>query len=315
MIGKIIKGKSFKGCISYVLDKEYSKLLDSEGVLLGDTKSIINSFYMQSLVNPKLEKSIGHIPLVYAVEDAPKMTDEFMVQLAKEYMQEMKIANTQYIIVRHSDKLHPHCHIVFNRIDNDGKTIFDKNNRYRNTKVCKMLKERYGLHFGEDKEKVNLDNLKDPDKTKYEIYHAVNGALKQTKNWKQFASVLSKHGITIVNKYKGKTDEVQGISFKKGDYSFKGSDIDRKFRYSKLNNRLAANQEQTENVAKEITKQDFSNERTAVTHQTASSDSFSSGSFSLFDVNLNGTNSEEERFINEMQRRKRKKNKRRGRSL
>ncbi|MDR2918816.1 MAG: relaxase/mobilization nuclease domain-containing protein [Tannerella sp.] len=315
MIGKIIKGKSFKGCISYVLDKEYSKLLDSEGVLLGDTKSIINSFYMQSLMNPKLAKSIGHIPLAYAVEDAPKMTDEFMVQLAKEYMQEMKIANTQYIIVRHSDKSHPHCHIVFNRVDNDGKTISDKNDRYRNTKVCKMLKERYGLHFGEGKEKVNLDSLKDPDKTKYEIYHAVNSALKLAKDWRQFASILSKHGITIVNKYKGKTDEVQGISFKKGDYSFKGSDIDRNFSYSKLNNRLTANQEQAKNVAKEITKQDFSNERTAVTHKTASSGSFISGGFSLFDINPNSTNPEEEQFINEMQRRKRKKNKRRGRSL
>ncbi len=315
MIGKIIKGKSFKGCISYLLDKEYSKLLDSEGVLLGDTKSIINSFYMQSLMNPKLAKSVGHIPLSYSIEDAPKMTDDFMVQLTKEYMKEMKIANTQYIIVRHSDKLHPHCHIIFNRIDNDGKTISDKNDRYRNTKVCKMLKERYGLHFGESKEKVNLDSLKDPDKTKYEIYHAVNSALKQAKDWRQFASILSKHGITIVNKYKGKTDEVQGISFKKGDYSFKGSDVDRNFSYSKLNNRLAINREQTKNVEKEITKQDFPNERTVITHQTPPSGSFISDGFSLFDINPNGTNPEEEQFMNEMQRRKRKKNKRRGRSL
>ncbi|KAA6304095.1 hypothetical protein EZS27_044261, partial [termite gut metagenome] len=66
MIGKIIKGRNFKGCISYVLGKEEAKILDSEGVLLNDTKSIVNSFYMQSLMNPKLAKSVGHIPLSYS---------------------------------------------------------------------------------------------------------------------------------------------------------------------------------------------------------------------------------------------------------
>ena len=69
MIGKIVKGKSFKGCVSYVLGKEDAKLLDSEGVLKTDAKAIINSFYMQSLMNPNLAKSVGHIPLSYSKED------------------------------------------------------------------------------------------------------------------------------------------------------------------------------------------------------------------------------------------------------
>jgi len=311
MIGKIIKGKSFKGCVSYLLDKEKSKLLAGEGVLRTDTKSIINSFYMQSLMNPKLAKSVGHIPLSYSKEDAPKMTDDFMIQLAKEYMKAMKISNTQYIIVRHSDKSHPHCHIVFNRVDNDGKTISDKNDRYQNTKVCKMLKEQYGLHFGESKEKVNIDNLKDPDKTKYEIYHAVKDALKQAKDWTQLENKLFRRGITIAYKYKGKTDEIQGISFKKGEYSFKGSDIDRGFSYSKLNDRLAANNSHAENTGHDMGQNYSSN--TVDLHRTESSGSFISGSFSLFDTNPNGTNPEEEQFINEMH--KRKKKKRRGRNL
>ena len=62
--------------------------------------------------------------LSYSAVDAPKLTDEKMIQLAQEYMREMKITDTQYIIVRHQDREHPHVHIVFNRIDNSGKTIF-----------------------------------------------------------------------------------------------------------------------------------------------------------------------------------------------
>ena len=263
MIGKIIKGKSFKGCISYVLNKENARLLDSEGVLLNDTNSIINSFYMQSLMNPNLAKSVGHIPLSYSKDDAPILTDAFMLKLAKEYMQAMGIENTQYIIVRHSDREHPHCHIVFNRVDNDGKTISDKNDHFRNEKVTKALKEKYGLTFGVGKEKVKTYRLKEPDKTKYEIHIAIQAALKYAKNWNQFKESLNKSGIELKFKYKGQSNEVQGISFAKGDYSFKGSEIDRQFSYSKIDYRLRQNNREQGMEMNQI-KPDYSHNQSSV---------------------------------------------------
>ena len=42
------------------------------------------------------------------------------------------------------DREHPHVHIVFNRIDNNGKTISDRNDMYRNEQVCKKLKAKQG---------------------------------------------------------------------------------------------------------------------------------------------------------------------------
>lgn len=146
----------------------------------------------------------------------------------------MGIKNTQYLIVRHSNTNHPHCHIVFNRVDHDGKTISDKNDRYRNEKVCKQLKDKYNLTYGTGKENVNVQKLEGAEQTKYEIYHAIKGALLKTKNWLHFEDTLKQKGISIEYKYKGQTDEIQGISFRKDEYSFKGSDVDRKFSYSKL---------------------------------------------------------------------------------
>jgi len=234
MIGKIVKGRSFKSTVSYVFRDKEAELLASEGVLETDTKSIINSFYMQSLLNPKLSKSVGHIPLAFSPEDTPRMTDQFMMQLAKEYMAEMSIKNTQYIIVRHNNTNHPHCHIVFNRVDNNGKTISDKNDRYRNEKVCKQLKDKYNLTYGKGKETVNVQSLRGAEKAKHEIYHTIKDTLPKVKDWHQFEQALNQQGISIEYKQKGQTDEVHGISFKKGECSFKGSDIDRKFSYSKL---------------------------------------------------------------------------------
>ena len=300
MIGKIIKGKSFKGCISYILNKENATLLGSEGVLLNDTNSIINSFYMQSLMNPNLAKSVGHIPLSYSKDDASKLTDELMLKLAKEYMQAMGIINTQYIIIRHSDREHPHCHIVFNRVDNDGKTISDRNDHFRNEKVTKTLKEKYGLTFGAGKEKVNIHRLQEPDKTKYEIHKAIQTALKFAKNWNQFREILNKSGIELKFKYKGQSSEVQGISFSKGDYSFKGSEIDRQFSYSKIDYRLQQNSRE-QGIEMNQAKLDYSRNQSSVLENTGS---VLEG---LFDIQPSGSDYDSDREEYLLQQRLKKK--------
>ena len=220
--------------MNYVLGKEQAALLHAEGVLVESKQDIIRSFCMQTEMNPGLKKPVGHIALSYSVVDAPKLTDEKMVQLAQEYMREMKITDTQYIIVRHQDREHPHVHIVFNRIDNNGKTISDSNDMYRNEQVCKKLKEKHGLYFAKGKEQVKQHRLKEPDKTKYEIYTAVKNEIGKLRNWQQLKEQLTEKGIGIQFKYKGQTDEIQGVSFSKGEYTFKGSEIDRSFSYSKL---------------------------------------------------------------------------------
>ena len=186
MIGKIKKGSGFKGCVNYVLGKEQAVLLHADGVLTESRGDIIRSFCMQTGMNPDLKKPVGHIALSYSAVDAPKLTDEKMVQLAQEYMREMKITDTQYIIVRHQDREHPHVHIVFNRIDNNGKTISDRNDMYRNEQVCKKLKTKHGLYFAGGKEQVKQHRLKEPDKSKYEIY---NGCKERNREVQELAAV------------------------------------------------------------------------------------------------------------------------------
>ena len=249
---KIKKGSGFKGCVNYVLGKDQAALLHADGVLTESKEDIIRSFCMQTGMNPDLKKPVGHIALSYSAVDAPKLTDEKMIQLAQEYMREMKITNTQYIIVRHQDREHPHVHIVFNRIDNNGKSISDRNDMYRNEEVCKKLKAKHGLYFAKGKEQVKQHRLKEPDKSKYEIYTTVKNEIGKSRNWQQLQQRLAEKGITVQFKRKGQTDEIQGISFSKGEYTFKGSEIDRSFSFSKLDKcfgnagmNVTGNQQQT----------------------------------------------------------------------
>ena len=255
MMAKIIKGKGFKGCVNYILDsKKGTTLLEAKDVRLKSKASIIQSFVSQAKLNPNLSRSVGHISLNFSAQDKDKITNEMMVTVARDYMQKMGIKDTQYIIARHFDKEHPHIHLCFNRIDNKGKTISDKNDRYRSEKICKELTAKYGLYLSPGKEKVKINRLKDPDRTKYEIYNLLNQLVPKSKSWKQLLYNLNRYGVDSQFKYKGQTDEIQGITFTKNGYSFIGSKVDRMFSYSKIDYQLKQNglsQNQTQNKSQQ----------------------------------------------------------------
>jgi hypothetical protein len=240
MMAKIVQGRGFRGVVNYVLDKDKARLLYSEGVRTKDRDSIINSFIIQSSVNP-ISKPVAHISLNFSAQDMERLTDAAMAGIAVEYMKKMGYGNTQYIIARHHDREHPHIHLVINRIDNDGKRISDKNERFRSTKVCKELTKKYGLYVAQGKENVKRNRLKEPDKTKYEIYDALKAAVPKYKNWKELTEALRKQGITTDFRYNGNTDKIQGIRFEKNGYTFNGSQIDRSCSYRKIDFQLQQN--------------------------------------------------------------------------
>lgn len=129
------------------------------------------------------------------------------------------------------------------------------------------MKDKYRLTYGEGKDKVNVHRLRGRDKAKYEIYHTVKDSLQTAKDWKSLQRELQKHQIELIPKYKGKTSEVQGISFSKNNYSFKGSQVDKSCSYSKLSQRLG-DYDNDLDLDKDH-EEDFSNEKTK-NHSTSS---------------------------------------------
>ena len=245
MIGKVISGSSFSGTVGYVM-KEESRILEAEGVMPPEVKDMAQDFKDQTLLNPRLKNNVGHISLSFSSKDAPRMTDALMTQIAKEYMQKMGITDTQYLLVRHLDQPHPHCHLVYNRVGNNGQTISDKNIKIRNAKVCRELTEKYGLYLASGKDDVRRERLREPDKTKYEIYDAIKGNLPKCKNWNELEGKLREQGIGIRYKYCGNTDRKQGVMFSKNGFEFSGSKIDRAFSFTKLDNRFNHIQQQSQ---------------------------------------------------------------------
>lgn len=244
MIGKIIAGSSFAGTVGYVI-KEQSRILSAEGVTPPDVREMVQDFKDQTLLNTRLRNTVGHISLSFSPKGGVRMTDILMLDIAKEYMQRMGIADTQYLLVRHLDQPHPHCHLVYNRVGNNGQTISDKNMKIRNAKVCRALTEKYGLHLAQGKESARREHLREPDKTKYEIYDAIKTNLPNCGSWNDLELRLKEHGIAMRYKYCGSTNQKQGVLFCKNGFEFSGSKIDRQFSYSKLNRHFAQAQQQT----------------------------------------------------------------------
>lgn len=252
MIGKVKTGKSFGGCIRYNLERQEATILHADGIRTGCIAHIIQDFNMQRKMNPELEQAVGHIVLSWSMHDRDKLTPAAMVERVKEYMQKMKINNTQCLVVQHHDREHPHIHIVYNRVNNEAKTISDQYQWKRNADVCKQLTLKHGYYMAEGKAQVNRQRLTGADKIKYELYDAISKTATQARTWKELESLLKQQGIGLQYKYKSGTTEVQGISFNKGELKFKGSEIDRSLSYNKLNQRIGQNliQEQRQQLPK-----------------------------------------------------------------
>ena len=323
MIGKIMKATSFKRCVQYVTGKEDAKILASDGVLLTSTQDIIDSFEFQRQLNPRISKPVGHIALSFLPKDKDRLTDEMMTRITMDYMELMGIKDTQFLLVRHFDSGNPHCHLVYNRINNEGKTISDQNNFRRNEQVTKLLKRKYGLTFSKGKETTKTERLRGNEKTRYEVYHIVMNTLAQATSWREFTDELKRNGVTmdIVMRKNGSTKiaDIQGLCFTKDGKTFKASQIRRGMTYIKMDNILKRNahkeQESKASYQHQTSQSDQprqeqrpeEQERHDESQQHSFGPSFSIPSLGLFDTTNPVYDPEDEASRRRLQQKKKKK--------
>ena len=108
-------------------------------------------------------------------------------------------------------------------------------------------------------------------------------------------------------KYKGKSDEVQGVVFTMNGYSFSGSKIDRRFSYAKIDAALERNRH-TERQG--IISSSHREELPMLPSESRGSDDLYSGSIGLFMPDNTDGQAEENRFEEELKRRNKKKKQR-----
>ena len=113
--------------------------------------------------------------------------------------------------------------------------------------------------------------------------------------------------MEIQFKYKGKSDEVQGVVFIMNGYSFSGSKIDRQFSYSKIDAALERNRRTERMEMQPLSRHE---ELPTFQPESSGSDDLYSGSIGLFMPDNTDGQAEENRFEEELKRRNKKKKQR-----
>lgn len=239
------------GLVSYAndidSDEKRGRLLSYQGVCVVSNETIADSFNTQ-LRRPDskgkihhIGKPVKHVSISFSPEDAHLFPDNeegdrYMAQLVDEWLQGMGITNAQYIVARHFDKAHPHCHLVYSRIALDGSVISAYNEQLRSAYVCKKIKLSHGLTFGNSSgEKVNRDRLLPVQQALFDLKTAVIAAADNASSWAEFQQALEAQGIEACFSFNRTTGEVRGISFAKDGCRFAGSKLSKqKLTYSKL---------------------------------------------------------------------------------
>ena len=213
MIAKISATENLGGTLGYNFKKvekgEASVLLAAELYQNKEGRYTMEEVFadMQALIPKKCrtKKTVFHCSLNPHPDE--KLSDEQLVQIAKEYMKALGYGKQPYIVFKHNDISREHIHIVSLRVDCRGRKINDKFEKRRSKQITDALERKFGLipsskvsgKVETETPKVNIDrgNIKE------QVASVIRMVLKHYK----FCSLGELN--TILNKYNLAVEEVK----------------------------------------------------------------------------------------------------------
>jgi hypothetical protein len=251
MIGKVKVNQSFGAMCQYVLQEKTpdkgAEVLAAHGVRTDSAAHMAADFDMVRAMRPGLGKAVLHVALAFPVEEKEKVTNEVMGRIAHDYLKGMKIdpENTQWAVVRHQDKTHPHMHLVVNRVDLDGQTVSDQFVRSRSVDVCKGIEQQYGLivadqvgrkqalEIGPTPAQAKATTPKEEQSAEWsrarqDIGRALGYAAGQARSFDELREALRPRGIEL-ELTRRKDGSPAGVVFEQDGHRVKGSQVGREY--------------------------------------------------------------------------------------
>jgi len=247
MIAKQSIGKSFTGALNYNLKKlnhpdpkQRAEVLSTNFNSL-KPQDIRKELVMMKAMNPKLKRNTYHASLNFSKDEQisnPKMQD-----IAQEYMKRMGFDSNLYIIFRHHDSNHPHCHILATRNRFDGTVVSDSNNYRKSEQIVRELEKKYRLQTVESSKQSKLkapnrDELEMIERTgrpskKLMLQHQVKEALKQSTTMSEFIKNLERQGINVLFNQVS-TGRVSGITYQIPGFKIRGQALGNQFKFGSI---------------------------------------------------------------------------------
>ena len=258
MIAKISATENLGGALGYSFKKvekgEASVLLAAELYQNNDGNYAMEDVLadMQALIPKKCrtKKTVFHCSLNPHPDE--KLSDEQLVQIAKEYMEALGYGNQPYIVFKHNDIVREHIHIVSLRMDSRGRKINDKFEKRRSKKITDALERKFGLIPSSKVTDKAMKETPKIDTNKGNIKEQVANVVRMVLKHYCFCSlgelnaILSKYNLAVeevMTEFRGK--KYDGLVYvptddKGGKIStpINASDIGRGVGYTAVQNRI-----------------------------------------------------------------------------
>ena len=168
---------------------------------------------MEALIPKKCrtKKTVFHCSLNPHPDE--KLSDERLVQIAKEYMETLGYARQPYIVFKHNDIAREHIHIVSLRVDFDGNKINDKYEGRRSKKITDALEKKFHLIPSSKVSEKPTAEMPKIDSTQGNIKEQVANTVRSAMKHYVFCSlgelnvILSRYNLAVEEvktEYRGK---------------------------------------------------------------------------------------------------------------
>ena len=258
MIAKISSTENLGGALGYnfkKVEKEEASILLAQGLYQNKegTYTMAEVFAdMQAVIPEKCrtKKMVFHCSLNPHPDE--KLSDETLMQIAKEYMEALGYGKQPYIVFKHNDIAREHIHIISLRVDSRGRKINDKFEKRRSKQITDALEKRFGLIPSSKVPDKAVEETPKIDTTQGNIKEQVANVARMVLKHYRFCSlgelnaILSAYNLTveeIKTEFRGKkydglvyvpTDDKGG----KVSIPIHASDIGRGVGYTAVQNRI-----------------------------------------------------------------------------
>ena len=209
MIAKISSTENLGGVLGYnfkKVEKEEASILLVQGLYQNKegTYTMAEVFAdMQAVIPEKCrtKKTVFHCSLNPHPDE--KLSDETLMQIAKEYMEALGYGKQPYIVFKHNDIAREHIHIVSLRVDSRGRKINDKFEKRRSKQITDILERKFGLIPSSKVADKAVEETPKVDIGKGNIKEQVASALRMVLKHYRFCSlgelnaVLSKYNLAV----------------------------------------------------------------------------------------------------------------------
>ena len=209
MIAKISATENLGGALGYNFKKvekgEANILLAAELYQSKEGRYTMEDVLadMEALIpkNCRTKKTVFHCSLNPHPDE--KLSDETLMQIAREYMEALGYGNQPYIVFKHNDIAREHIHIVSLRVDSRGQKINDRFEKRRSKQITDALEKRFGLIPSSKVVDKAVEETPKIDTTQRNIKEQVASALRMVLKHYKFCSlgelnaILSQYHLAV----------------------------------------------------------------------------------------------------------------------